>query len=84
MQNFTGTGFSNDEIKKEDIVKQIKSKKEAMKALDVIIGKHFGEAIGQVYAQGLKKETFNVKKPLNDLIKTIQQLKEYLKAMPHD
>ena len=84
MQNFTGTGFSNDEIKKEDIVKQIKSKREAMKALDDIIGKHFGRAVGQVYRQGLKKETFDVKKPLDDLIKTIQQLRKYLQDMPHD
>ena len=30
MQNFTGTGFSNEEIKKEDIVKQIRSIEDAM------------------------------------------------------
>ena len=30
MQNFTGTGFTNDNIKKEDIVKQIKNKEDAI------------------------------------------------------
>tara|TARA_R100000995_G_scaffold83815_1_gene60721 strand:- start:714 stop:995 length:282 start_codon:yes stop_codon:yes gene_type:complete len=93
MQNFTGTGFSNEEIKKEDIVKQIKSKRDAINA----IGELGGEIISFGSSQATKgyftrdKSSSEYKqydtkqeKEYQEITKLLIQLKNYLEAMPHD
>lgn len=93
MQNFTGTGFSNEEIKKEDIVKQIKSKRDAINA----IGELGGEIISFASSSAMKgyftqdKSSSEYKqydtkqeKEYQEITKLLIQLKNYLEAMPHD
>tara|TARA_B100000424_G_C22920198_1_gene489633 strand:- start:138 stop:416 length:279 start_codon:yes stop_codon:yes gene_type:complete len=92
MQNFTGTGFSNEEIKKEDIVKQVKSKREAIMSLREMYNAllKYGE---QLMRQGGflnldKNKSDKAKQEANKLLNEAGQLRsqiiEYLEAMPHD
>lgn len=93
MQNFTGAGFSNEEIKKEDIAKQIKSKRDAINA----IGELGGEIISFGSSQAMKgyfmrdkssseykENDTKQKKEYQEISKLLIQLKNYLEAMPHD
>tara|TARA_R100001015_G_C4616312_1_gene172442 strand:- start:315 stop:596 length:282 start_codon:yes stop_codon:yes gene_type:complete len=93
MQSFTGAGFSNEEIKKEDIVKQIKSKADAINA----IGDLGGEIISYGSSRGLlgyfmrdksssEYKQYNTKqeKEYQEILKLLMQIKNYLEAMPHD
>ena len=93
MQNFTGTGFSNEEIKKEDIVKQIKSKQDAINAVgdlgqeiisygsaSGLMGYFMGDISSSEYREHKSKQ----KEMYQEISKSLIQLKNYLEAMPHD
>ena len=92
MQNFTGTGFSNEEIKKEDIVKQVKSKREAIMSLfdmDRLFNKLSIRRLEQGaylhYNENRSKKAEQEADRLEDEFKQRKtQMIEYLKAMPHD
>jgi len=92
MQNFTGAGFSNEEIKKEDIAKQIKNKADAIMSLREMYNAllKYGE---QLMRQGGflnldKNKSDKAKQEANKLLNEAGQLRnqiiEYLEAMPHD
>lgn len=92
MQSFTGTGFSNEEIKKEDIAKQIKSVNDAISSLrDMHIS--LLETSSASFEQGAflvsdenrsKKAEQEAKKFKAEFVQLKEQMQEYLEAMPHD
>ena len=93
MQNFTGTGFSNEEIKKEDIVKQVKSKRDAINAITdlgmKIISFGTSQAIKGYFSRDESNsdyKQYNTKqeKEYQEISKLLIQIKNYLEAMPHD
>jgi len=95
MQNFTGTGFSNEEIKKEDIVKQIESKWSKQYAINSLnkLGRLLDRTLQQKLEHGLfyhidenrsKRAEQEAKKLRNEIYQLQEQIIEYLKAMPHD
>tara|TARA_R110002012_G_C11552338_1_gene602608 strand:+ start:456 stop:737 length:282 start_codon:yes stop_codon:yes gene_type:complete len=93
MQNFTGTGFTNDEIKKEDIVKQIKSKRDAINAIEdlgeeiIIFGSSQamkGYFMRDKSSSEYKENNTKQEKGYQEILKLLIQLKNYLEAMPHD
>tara|TARA_Y100000361_G_C10911510_1_gene214247 strand:- start:285 stop:542 length:258 start_codon:yes stop_codon:yes gene_type:complete len=85
MQHFTGTGFTNEEIEKEDIVKQIKNKEDAIDNMHKLTSlatrygiKRFVEGSGSMAAAAAADAEFDKFKKLNlEIIK-------YLREMPHD
>ena len=92
MQNFTGTGFTNDEIKKEDIVKQIKSKEDAidnMHKLTVLASeyafKRLEEGILRVGNPAKNIATAAAAEAEFDKFKKLNlEIIRYLREMPHD
>ena len=97
MQSFTGTGFSNEEIKKEDIVKQIESKWSKQYAINSLnkLGRLLDRTLQQKLEHGLyagfpvdknksKRAEQEAKKLRNEIYRLQEQMVEYLKAMPHD
>ena len=56
MQNFTGTGFSNEEIKKEDIVKQILEYLEKQLKTVTKVNQLMRHTVGLYYGQPGSKE----------------------------
>ena len=92
MQNFTGTGFSNDEIKKEDIAKNIRNKADAIMSLremHVLLLK-VGEARMRHggYLNLDKNKSKKAEQEADRLEDEFRQRKiqmmEYLSDMPHD
>tara|TARA_R110002020_G_scaffold120162_1_gene273881 strand:- start:1114 stop:1407 length:294 start_codon:yes stop_codon:yes gene_type:complete len=97
MQNFTGTGFSNEEIKKEDIVKQIKSKEDAIDNMHRLTGlatqygiKKFlqGTTSGKLFEkdgpQKQEQSHLEAQKAFDEFKKLNLEIIKYLEAMPHD
>jgi hypothetical protein len=93
MQSFTGTGFTNSEIKKEDIVKQIKSKRDAIDAVgdlgQEIISFGTSKALMGMFIRDKSSSEYkdaNTKqeKEFQEILKLLMQIKDYLHAMPHD
>ena len=92
MQSFTGTGFSNEEIKKEDIVKNIRNKADAimslreMNVLFLKFGKARMEQGGFLHLDKTKsdKAQQEAEKFIWEYGQRNTQLMEYLRDMPHD
>ena len=92
MQNFTGTGFSNEEIKKEDIAKQIKSVNDALSSLQdmhMLLLKVSREYIKYGGYLNLDKNISNkakqeAEKFEDEFLQLKEQVEEYLREMPHD
>ena len=92
MQNFTGTGFSNNEIKKEDIVKQIKSKGDAIMSLremHLLFLKASKASVEQggyitINESRSKRAAQEAEKFTEEFIQLKKQMEEYLDNMPHD
>lgn len=92
MQNFTGAGFSNEEIKKEDIAKQIKNKADAIRSLNrmSMLSRMFGSAkleqggfisLDENRSKKAEQQAEEFNKEIEQLLK---QIVKYLEAMPHD
>tara|TARA_R100000329_G_scaffold131140_1_gene110347 strand:- start:242 stop:520 length:279 start_codon:yes stop_codon:yes gene_type:complete len=92
MQNFTGAGFTNDEIKKEDIVKQIKSKEDAIDNMHrlTVLASEYGfkklqEGIASIEASERSKTTHAAAAAEFDKFKKLNlEIIRYLREMPHD
>ena len=92
MQNFTGTGFSNEEIKKEDIAKNIRNKADAIMSLREMhvlllkVGKARMEHGGFfMLDKNRSKKAEQEADRLEDEFKQRKtQMMEYLRDMPHD
>tara|TARA_A100001201_G_scaffold139797_1_gene132159 strand:+ start:116 stop:397 length:282 start_codon:yes stop_codon:yes gene_type:complete len=93
MQNFTGTGFTNEEIKKEDIVKQIKNKTDAIDNMHRLTSlatgygsKRFEEGIyGGVNSSSKAQKVKAAADAEFDKFKKLNlEIIKYLREMPHD
>jgi len=92
MQNFTGTGFSNEEIKKEDIVKQIKNKEDAidnMHRLTVLASEYAFKRLQEGIAVGTRRtqkppEAAAAAAEFDKFKKLNLEIIKYLREMPHD
>ena len=92
MQNFTGTGFSNEEIKKEDIAKNIRNKADAIMSLREMhvlllkVGKARMEHGGffNLDKNRSKKAEQEADRLEDEFKQRKTQMMEYLRALPHD